>query len=97
MPGRPRLFPSRERRLARAADVADLRRLAARRAPRVVFDYVDGAAEGEVSLARSVEAFGRVEFRPRVLRDVAEAPTSVEILVGGPGCRWCWRRRASPG
>ncbi|SEU06716.1 L-lactate dehydrogenase (cytochrome) [Nonomuraea wenchangensis] len=46
----------------------------------MVFDYVDGAAEGEWSMARSVEAFHRVEFRPRVLRDVAEAPTSVEIL-----------------
>ncbi|MGN9787549.1 alpha-hydroxy acid oxidase [Nonomuraea sp. ZG12] len=80
MPGRPRPLASRARRLAAAADVADLRRLALRRAPRMVFDYVDGGAEGEVSLARSVEAFARVEFRPRVLRDVAEAPTSVEVL-----------------
>jgi L-lactate dehydrogenase (cytochrome) len=46
----------------------------------MVFDYVDGAAEGERSMARAVEAFDRVEFAPHVLRDVAEAPTSVEIL-----------------
>ncbi|SEG90906.1 L-lactate dehydrogenase (cytochrome) [Nonomuraea solani] len=46
----------------------------------MVFDYVDGAAEGEWSMARAVEAFDRVEFSPRVLRDVADAPTSVEIL-----------------
>ncbi|HEX4811899.1 MAG TPA: alpha-hydroxy acid oxidase [Nonomuraea sp.] len=78
LPGRPRW--SRARRVAAAADVHDLRRLAMRRAPRMVFDYVDGAAEGERSVARAVEAFGRVEFRPRVLRDVAEAPTAVEIL-----------------
>ncbi|WP_406674548.1 alpha-hydroxy acid oxidase [Nonomuraea sp. N2-4H] len=78
MPERPRW--SRAARVAAAADVWDLRRLAAKRAPRMVFDYVDGAAEGEVSLARSVAAFRRVEFAPRVLRDVSEAPTAVEIL-----------------
>ncbi|TMR98653.1 alpha-hydroxy acid oxidase [Nonomuraea basaltis] len=78
LPGRPRL--SRAQKLADAADIADLRLLARRRAPRMVFDYVDGAAEGERSMARAVEAFERVEFSPRVLRDVAEAPTAVEIL-----------------
>ncbi|MGW3345402.1 alpha-hydroxy acid oxidase [Nonomuraea rubra] len=78
MPGRPRW--SRAARVAAAADVADLRLLARRRTPRMVFDYVDGAAEGERSMARAVEAFDRVEFAPHVLRDVAEAPTSVEIL-----------------
>ncbi|GAA3562743.1 quinone-dependent L-lactate dehydrogenase [Nonomuraea rosea] len=66
--------------MADAADIADLRLLARRRAPRMVFDYVDGAAEGEQSMARAVAAFERVEFRPRVLRDVAEAPTAVEVL-----------------
>src|SRR3954453_12120278 len=80
LPPRPRPFPSRERRLAAVADLADMRRLAWRRAPRVVFDYVDGAAEAERSLARSVAAFARAELRPRVLRDVSEAPTAVEVL-----------------
>ncbi|MEV4170321.1 alpha-hydroxy acid oxidase [Nonomuraea sp. NPDC049709] len=78
MPGRPRW--ARAARVAAAADVADLRLLARKRAPRMVFDYVDGAAEGERSMARAVEAFERVEFAPRVLRDVAEAPTAVEVL-----------------
>ncbi|MEV4839340.1 alpha-hydroxy acid oxidase [Nonomuraea sp. NPDC049486] len=66
--------------LAGAADVADVRRLARRRAPRVVFDYVDGAAEGELSTARAAEAFARVEFRPHVLRDVSRVDTGTEIL-----------------
>jgi L-lactate dehydrogenase (cytochrome) len=69
-----------ERRLARAASVADLRLLARRRAPRAVFDYTDGAAGEEVGLRRSREAFGRVEFQSRVLRDVTDADTSTTIL-----------------
>jgi L-lactate dehydrogenase (cytochrome) len=69
-----------ERRLARAASVSDLRLLARRRAPRAVFDYTDGAAGEEVTLRRSRQAFGRVEFRPRVLRDVSGVDTSTTIL-----------------
>jgi L-lactate dehydrogenase (cytochrome) len=79
LPPPPRLLPSGWR-LAAAADLADIRLLARRRAPRVVFDYVDGAAEAERSLARSVEAFARVEFMPRILRDVSDAPTGTEVL-----------------
>jgi L-lactate dehydrogenase (cytochrome) len=45
-----------------------------------VFDYTDGAAEAEVSARRSREAFDRVEFAPRVLRDVAAVDTSTTIL-----------------
>jgi L-lactate dehydrogenase (cytochrome) len=69
-----------ERRLARAASVADLRLLARRRAPRAVFDYTDGAAGEEIGLRRSRQAFGRVEFQPRVLRDVSNVDTSTTIL-----------------
>lgn len=72
-----------ERLLARAATIGDLRTIARRRTPRSVFDYVDGAAETEVSLRRAREAFGRVEFRPRVLRDVTTVDTTREI-VGTP-------------
>jgi len=69
-----------ERRLARAASVADLRLLARRRAPRAVFDYTDGAAGEEIALRRSRQAYGRVEFRSRVLRDVSHVDTSTTIL-----------------
>jgi L-lactate dehydrogenase (cytochrome) len=69
-----------ERRLARAASVADLRLLARRRAPRAVFDYTDGAAGEEIGLRRSREAFDRVEFQSRVLRDVSNVDTSTTIL-----------------
>jgi L-lactate dehydrogenase (cytochrome) len=70
----------RDARVARAADILDLRRLAARRAPRAVFDYVDGAAEGESSLRRSRRAFRAVELQPRVLRDVRDVDASTTIL-----------------
>jgi L-lactate dehydrogenase (cytochrome) len=69
-----------DRRLARAATVGDLRELARRTVPRAVFDYTDGAAGDEISLRRSREAFGRVEFRPSVLRDVSVVDTSTTVL-----------------
>lgn len=69
-----------ERRLARAASIPDLRLLARRRAPRAVFDYTDGAAGEEVGLRRSRDAFDRVEFRSRVLRDVSGVDTTATIL-----------------
>lgn len=72
-----------ESRLARAASIGDLRAIARRRTPRAVFDYVDGAAEAEVSLRRAREAFARVEFRPRVLRDVTVVDAGRDV-VGTP-------------
>jgi L-lactate dehydrogenase (cytochrome) len=71
------------RQLAAAASISDLRDLARRRVPRAVFDYTDGAAESESSLHRSREAFARVEFMPRVLRDVSTVDTTTR-LMGAP-------------
>lgn len=70
-------------RLAAAASVPDLRMAAWRRAPRAVFDYVDGAAGTEASLTRARRAFARVELRPRVLRDVSAVDVSTTLL-GAP-------------
>jgi isopentenyl diphosphate isomerase/L-lactate dehydrogenase-like FMN-dependent dehydrogenase len=69
---RPILNPT-DRRLAAALTIEDLRRIARRRTPRAAFDYADGAAEGEISLARARQAFEDVEFRPSILRDVSSA------------------------
>jgi L-lactate dehydrogenase (cytochrome) len=69
-----------DRRLARAASIEDLRLAARRHTPRAVFDYVDGAAEHELSLRRSRAAFASVEFLPGVLRDVTQASTATTIL-----------------
>ncbi len=73
----------RRRRIRNGVSVADLRLIARRRLPRGVFDYIDGGAEDEISLVSNVAAFGRVGFRPRVLRDVAEVDTS-STLLGRP-------------
>lgn len=67
-------------RVRRAHDVADLRRMARRRTPRAAFDYVDGGATDEVSMRRARDAFDRVEFAPRVLRDVGEVDPATTIL-----------------
>jgi L-lactate dehydrogenase (cytochrome) len=69
-----------ERRLSRAASVRDLRLIARKRLPRGVFDYIDGGAEDELTLRRNAEAFRRLEFRPRVLRDVGEVDISTTLL-----------------
>ncbi|MFC7789839.1 alpha-hydroxy acid oxidase [Microbacterium sp. MAHUQ-60] len=69
-----------DRRLAQALSVKDLARIARRTTPRSVFDYVHGAAEEELSIARARRAFAQVEFEPRVLHDVAEVDTSTTIL-----------------
>ena len=46
-------------------NVSDLRRQAQRRLPRVVFDYIDGGAERERSLAENMRAYDDWRFRPR--------------------------------
>lgn len=67
-------------RVERASSIAELRQIALRRTPRAVFDYTDGAAGREISMRRSRDAYARVEFRPRVLRDVTTVDPSVPVL-----------------
>ncbi len=68
------------RRLSRAADVRDLRRIAHRRLPGGVFDYIDGAAEDELTMARNHRAFRDLGFWPAVLNDVGTVDTSTTLL-----------------
>lgn len=62
------------------ASVADYRRLAERRLPRQLFDYVDGGAYDERTLADNVAAFGRVKLHQRILRDVSSIDTSATVF-----------------
>ena len=49
----------------RVVKIEDLRRIAKGRVPRVVFDYLDGGADGEITLRENCRAFEQVTFRPR--------------------------------
>ncbi|MBM7412403.1 L-lactate dehydrogenase (cytochrome) [Clavibacter michiganensis] len=73
----------RKRRLDAALTIEDLRAIAKRRTPKAAFDYTDGSAEGEISIARARQAFEDVEFHPQVLRDVAAVDTTAHVL-GAP-------------
>ena len=65
----------------RVVNIADLRRLARRRLPRVVFDYIDGGAENEVTLRENCRVFDQVTFRPRGA--VAAPRTDLQTTVLG--------------
>ena len=66
--------------IARARNIADLRRMAQRRLPRMVFDYIDGGADDEVTLERSVSRFRDIELVWDALSNVAEIDTSTTIM-----------------
>jgi L-lactate dehydrogenase (cytochrome) len=63
---------------SRVVSIADLRSRARRRLPTAVFDYLDGGAEGEVTLRENCRVFEDVTFRPRQ-------------AVTVPGCELCTR------
>ncbi|TSA20213.1 MAG: alpha-hydroxy-acid oxidizing enzyme, partial [Actinomycetales bacterium] len=74
------IFNGRKRRLTRALTIYDLRDIAKRRTPQAPFDYTDGGADTESSLIRARETFEKIEFQPRILRDVSSVDTSVTML-----------------
>jgi isopentenyl diphosphate isomerase/L-lactate dehydrogenase-like FMN-dependent dehydrogenase len=64
----------------RVVNIGDLRRIAQLRLPRAVFDYVDGGADGEVTLRENTRAFEEVTFRPRNAVAVDGCDMSVKVL-----------------
>ena len=77
--GWPTLY-RRKSRLERTLSVGDIAKLARKRVPKIVFDYVDGSALDEISRGRSHNAFQRIELKPQILRDVSRIDPSIEIL-----------------
>jgi L-lactate dehydrogenase (cytochrome) len=81
----------------RVLNIDDLRRVAKRRLPRVVFDYIDGGADREVTLAENSRAYNDVLFRPRcavatprcdLATTVLGTPIAMPILLAPVGsCR----------
>lgn len=76
---RPEWRRSRNR-LRRCHQISDMRELARRRTPRVVFDYVEGGADEELSLGRNEEAFRQWELIPAHPRDVSDADTATSLF-----------------
>jgi L-lactate dehydrogenase (cytochrome) len=68
------------RRLSACHDIYELRRSARRVIPRPVFDYVDGAADEELSMAANVRAFRRWRFQPRALTGITKVDTATRLL-----------------
>ena len=67
-------------RLSDCHNIDDFRALARRRLPWPVFDYIDGAADDELTKARNTAAFAEVDLVPDVLAGVAEIDTSCTIM-----------------
>ena len=63
-----------------ALNIDELRERARRKLPTAVFDFIDGAAEDEVTLRRNREAFGRYALVPRVGIDVSAIDVAVTML-----------------
>ena len=66
--------------------MADLRLRARRKLPRPIFDYIDGGADDEVTLARNASSFGRLELIPDCLNDVSAIRTETKLF--GEAVRW---------
>jgi len=61
-------------------DVADYRERARRRLPRLVFDYLEGGADDELTLRANREVLDRIRLVPRLLNDVAQRDQSVTLF-----------------
>src|SRR5689334_18336601 len=61
-------------------NIEDLRRVAQRRIPKVVFDYLDGGADGEVTLRENCRVFDDVVFRPRQAVKLLQCNLSTRVL-----------------
>jgi L-lactate dehydrogenase (cytochrome) len=67
-------------KISRVVNIEDLRRQAQRRLPRSVFDYLDGGADGEVTLRENCRAFADVLFRPRSAVAVGDCDIRTRVL-----------------
>src|SRR5437899_773122 len=61
-------------------NIADLRRAAERRLPRVVFDYLDGGAEREITMRENSRVFDDLVFRPRSAVATGEVDLRTTVL-----------------
>src|SRR6266849_3972866 len=74
------IAPSRKVASPRVVNINDLRGLAKGRLPKAVFDYLDGGAEGEITLRENCRAFEAITFRPRHAVAVSECDLRTRVL-----------------
>jgi len=74
------IFSSKKTRLSKALTIYDLRDIAKRRTPQAPFDYTDGGADSESSLDRARAAYEKLEFQPKILKNVKNVDLSVKML-----------------
>ncbi|MEM1401568.1 MAG: alpha-hydroxy acid oxidase, partial [Pseudomonadota bacterium] len=67
-------------RLSDCHNFHDFRKLARRRLPSPIFNYIDGAADDEVTYRKNTSSFETVDLVPDVLRGVEEIDMSVEVM-----------------
>ena len=67
-------------RISRAVNIEDLRELARRRVPQIVFNYIGGGAEDEWTLRENRRAFDTVTFRPRSAVAVPDCDLRTRVL-----------------
>ena len=71
--------PPRSLSSSKVVNIEDLRRMARRRVPKAVFDYLDGGAESELTLHENCRAFRDVTFRPRGAVSVSDCKLSTTV------------------
>jgi hypothetical protein len=76
--------------LSRAVNIEDLRELARRRLPRIVFNYIDGGADGEWTLRENRRAFDAITFRPHQAVAVRAVISEPACWVRSCRCRYSW-------
>jgi L-lactate dehydrogenase (cytochrome) len=77
---RPPVRGRQNRILAKCFDISDLRKQAQKALPKAVFDYLEGGADGEVTIGENKEAFRAWHFRPNSLVDVSQVDSSANLL-----------------
>ena len=66
-------------KITHCVSIADMKELARKKLPSVMFDYIDGGAEDEVTVNWNRKAFQKYEFLPHVLRDVSHIDLSTKV------------------
>ncbi len=66
--------------ISKCNNIDDIRRLAKKRLPKPIFDYIDGGSDDEETLRNNTEAFNNFDLIPNVLRDVSKLDTKVSVL-----------------